>query len=375
MRSAAAKSRRRRAAWRSSISRSISSTGTGGCASSARRRLTTPSTRSKSSNASLTTGDVAACRSAPASIAELSVAHQLEDRAERRRGVQIVLHRLGERLLRAAATRAVDARDAMPSRVTRVEPRQEVGQPLQRLLGAGQAVPGEVQLLAVVRRQQQVAHRRRPEALRDDVGNRVGVAERLRHLLLVDDQILDVHPEARERLAGRAFALRDLVLVVREDQVDAAGVDVDRRLAEQPQRHRRALEVPARAARRIDHVPGRLVRLGRLPQHEVARVFLGVVVGVDARARLHALVIEVRELAVGRQRRDLEVDRSVADVGVAVLLERADQVGHRLQVGLVGGARRLLDLLEAERARVLAEHRDVLIGVGAQLHARPSARR
>ena len=31
-----------------------------------------------------------------------------------------------------------------------------------------------------------------------------------------------------ERLAGRGLALGDLVLVVREDQVDAAGVDVER---------------------------------------------------------------------------------------------------------------------------------------------------
>ena len=101
---------------------------------------------------------------------------------------------------------------------------------------------------------------------------------------VVDDQVLDVHPEARERLAGRALALRDLVLVMRKDQIDAAGVDVDRRLAEQPQRHRRALEMPAGPPGRIDDVPGRLARLGRLPQHEVARVVLRVVVGVDARA-------------------------------------------------------------------------------------------
>ena len=125
-------------------------------------------------------------------------------------------------------------------------------------------------------------------------------------------------PEARERLAGRRFALRDLVLVMREDQIDAAGVDVDRRLAEQPQRHRRALEMPPGPAGRIDEVPGRLAVLGRLPQHEIARVLLGVVVGVDARARLHPVVIEPRQASVAGQRRDLEVDRAVAPVGVAV---------------------------------------------------------
>ena len=77
---------------------------------------------------------------------------------------------------------------------------------------------------------------------------------------------------------------------------------------------------PARAAA---VVPRRLARLGRLPQHEVARVLLVVVVGVDARAGLHAFVIEPRELAVVRQRRDPEVDRSVGRVRVAARLERA----------------------------------------------------
>ena len=52
-----------------------------------------------------------------------------------------------------------------------------------------------------------------------------------------------------ELLVGRAFALGDLVFVMRKNEIDAAAVDVDRRLAQQPQRHRRALEVPARAGR------------------------------------------------------------------------------------------------------------------------------
>ena len=56
-----------------------------------------------------------------------------------------------------------------------------------------------------------------------------------------------VHPVAREvAVAERALGLRDLVLVVREDQVGAAAVDVER-LAEVAVRHRRALDVPARA--------------------------------------------------------------------------------------------------------------------------------
>src|SRR5438874_6356204 len=61
-------------------------------------------------------------------------------------------------------------------------------------------------------------------AVRDDVGHRKHVAERFRHLLFVDEQMLDVHPGARELLVRRALALRDLVLVMRKDQVDAAAM-------------------------------------------------------------------------------------------------------------------------------------------------------
>ena len=86
-------------------------------------------------------------------------------------------------------------------------------------------------------------------------------------------------------------------------------------------------------------LPRRLARLRRLPQHEVARVLLVVLVGVDARAALDAAVIEPRELAVLGKRRDLEVDRPVARVGVAVLLERLDHAGHRRRCGRSRAAR------------------------------------
>ena len=152
--------------------------------------------------------------------------------------------------------------------------------------------------------------------------------------------MLDVNPEARERLLGGAFGLRDLVLVMREDQIDAAGMDVDRRLAEQPQRHRRTLDVPAgTAGAGAVALPRRLAGLRRLPQHEVAGIVFGVLVDVDARAGMEAVVVEPRQPPVGRQRGDLEVDRPVAPVGVAVALEREDHLAHGVDVVLVGGAR------------------------------------
>src|SRR5581483_3206649 len=104
----------------------------------------------------------------------------------------------------------------------------------------------------------------------------------------------------RERLAGGALALRDLVLVMREDQIDPARMQIDR-LAEQALRHRGAFQVPPGPPRRdaeLRELPRRLPFALPLPQHEVARVLLRIAVGIDARAGLHPLVIETRELAV-----------------------------------------------------------------------------
>src|SRR5690606_9329182 len=98
------------------------------------------------------------------------------------------------------------------------------------------------------------------------------VAQRLAHLLGADLDEAVVHPVAGETVA-RGLGLRDLVLVVREDQVDAAAVDVERR----PQilgGHRRALQVPAGAAGAPRGRPGGLAGLLALPQREVARVAL-----------------------------------------------------------------------------------------------------
>ena len=69
---------------------------------------------------------------------------------------------------------------------------------------------------------------------------------RLRHLLAFDLKKAVVHPVIRHR--GRAMCatrLRDLVFMVREDQIEAAAVNVED-VTEIGGTHRRALDVPAR---------------------------------------------------------------------------------------------------------------------------------
>src|SRR5215813_9720693 len=70
-----------------------------------------------------------------------------------------------------------------------------------------------------------------------------------------------------------AHTLGNLVLVVWEDQIETAAMDV-KRLAELGIAHRGALDVPARTTTPPWAVPARNIRARRLPQHEVAGILL-----------------------------------------------------------------------------------------------------
>src|SRR6267142_6615067 len=105
--------------------------------------------------------------------------------------------------------------------------------------------------------------------------------------------MLPVDPEADDGMRERALGLRDLVLVVREDVVDAAGVDVET-LTEVLRAHGGTLDVPARVAvapRRWPHQRS-AAGLGLLPEREVGRVALR---RIDLRA--HALLQRLLHVA------------------------------------------------------------------------------
>ena len=123
--------------------------------------------------------------------------------------------------------------------------------------------------------------------------------------------------QMRVSSAPRAVArLGGLVLVVGEDQVAAAAVDLEAD-AEQLLGHRRALDVPAGPAAAPRRVPGRvLARLLGLPEREVERILLAVR-ALDALALVHVVDAAVAELAVARVRAHAEVDVAVDRVGVA----------------------------------------------------------
>src|SRR3990170_7673623 len=93
-------------------------------------------------------------------------------------------------------------------------------------------------------------------------------------------------------MAEGRLALGDLVLVVGEDVVHAARVEIDAR-AQVPGRHGGALDVPAGKSVAPGAGPDELPsRLRRLPQREVPRVALQRV-----RLRAHARLQPARRLA------------------------------------------------------------------------------
>ena len=245
MRSASAKFRASRAARRAAISCSISSTGTGGLL------IFRPPERKDAQH------PVEAIERLPhgrrASQAPSSPASMAEFSARTRSNITP--------MAAALLTSCLDVRGkpstALPASASRsrgwapawqrIKAREKIRESLQRFLGLRHRGPRELELLPVVHAEIQVAQRRRTEPVIDDVLQVVDVAERLRHLLrplgLVSgsDSIMRCSTCTQKRencWSGRAFTLRDFVLVMRKNQVDAAGMNVDRRRPEQPQRHR-----------------------------------------------------------------------------------------------------------------------------------------
>ena len=101
----------------------------------------------------------------------------------------------------------------------------------QRGLGPGKVLEGEVECLAVVGGDHQVAHLSPGTALGQQVAQREKVSEGLTHLFAFDQKVRAVHPVFDKFLAvalrAGTFALGDLVLVMGEHQVFAAEVQVE----------------------------------------------------------------------------------------------------------------------------------------------------
>jgi hypothetical protein len=290
---------------------------------------------------------------------DVGLPDELEDRPQGLGRVQVVVHGGGELRLGLGGARGqlfIEARGELLG----LEAQPEVAQPLDGHGGGFQAVEGEIERLAIGDRGQQVADGLGGVAARHHVPQGVEVAQRLGHLLPFHQQEFRVQPETGERLAGERFRLRDLVLMVRKDEVHAARVQVER-IAQVLDGHHGALDVPAGAAGADLGVPEGLALLGGLPQGEIARVVFFVLVGIHARAADDAAEIGVGQLAVLREAGDTEVDRPVAGIGMAAFPELADGLHHLVDV--FGGAHQFFGALQPQGGAVVQEGLGVGLGV------------
>src|ERR1019366_8727619 len=184
------------------------------------------------------------------------------------------------------------------------------------------------------------------------VAERIVVTQRLGHLLPLHHEELGMQPEARKEFAGERLRLRDLVLVVRENQVPAAGVYVQG-LPQVVDRHDGTLDVPAGTPRSDGSVPEWLALLGCLPERKIARVGLFVLIDIHPGAGQIAAEIVVRKLAVRRKTGDLEVDRTLGGVGVLAYAQLLDRRHH---LGIGPGARpQPFRPLQAQRGAIFQE--------------------
>ena len=175
-----------------------------------------------------------------------------------------------------------------------------------------------------------------------------------------------MHPHVgHHRVAEGATGLGDLVLVVREHEVDAAAVDVEH-LAQMLPAHRRALDVPARPAASPRALPAGKLRRRGLPQHEVGGVLL-VGRDLDARAGDHFVERAPGEFAVTRHRGHMEQHVPVRHIGVAGGDEALDDLDHLADV--LGRPRLDVRRQHAQRRDVGVELRQRALGQVADRNA------
>src|ERR1017187_4155696 len=157
------------------------------------------------------------------------------------------------------------------------------------------------------------------------------ISHRLRHFVMIHQEMFGMEPIAHEWLSSCRLGLRDFVLMMRKHQIDAPAVDVER-VAEILHGHCGALDMPAWASGSDRRFPKMFAGLGRLPQCEVAHIVLIVAIYVHASTGLHAGHIDFREFAVRGKFRDAKVDRAIAGVRESLFGEALDEPYHILDV-------------------------------------------
>ena len=159
----------------------------------------------------------------------------------------------------------------------------------------------------------------------------------------------------------RTLILCDLVLVVREDEVLTAGMDVETSAAVL-RCHDAALGVPARTTLAPRRLPVRLAVLLRLPEYKIGGGTLALLAGYlqITETGLQLIDVLVAELSITAEGGRIEINGTVGcDISVTALDQGLDQIDHALD--LLGRLRVCARRLDVHRVHVLLDLGDVLL--------------
>src|SRR5438034_5465168 len=171
--------------------------------------------------------------------------------------------------------------------------------------------------------------------------------------------MLAVHPVRHRRVTVGTLGLCDLVLVVREDVVYTARMQIET-LAEVLRAHRRTLDVPSRKASAPRRLPGeRATGLGLLPEREVGGIAL-VRIEIGPHALPERLADIAGEPSVAVEALDREIDRTLDLVREAARDEPLDDGDHLGNV--IGRAREVGRRKDAQTPLVAVKTRFVELG-------------
>ena len=143
-----------------------------------------------------------------------------------------------------------------------------------------------------------------------------------------------MHPVICEGLAVGCLRLRDLILVMRENKVLTACMDINL-LTQVLFGHDRALNMPARTALAPWGLPVRLTILFRFPEDEIGRILLVLLAGYFefTEARHHLIQVFMGQLSVALEGLGAEVNGTVCcHVSMALVDKGLDHLQHALNL-------------------------------------------